>query len=459
MRIAVFGLGYVGLVTAACLAERGHDVTGIDIDGERLQRLRLGRAPFFEPGLDEMVERHHATGRLRFATGTEATDEDLAFVAVGTHDGAGGWQTRTILECLEGVVPTLRDDAALVVRSTLPPDFAGRLGPIVDELRREAGRPPVPLLINPEFTREGTAIHDFLEPDRVVLGVFADPRGTGIDRLTALYEPFNAPIVVMTGTDAVLTKLGSNLFLATRISFANELAGLCEAFGANIEHVVEGMGHDRRIGSAFFRPGVGFGGSCLPNQVSMTVRAAAGAGVPARLLAAVEDVNLGQRERFVGRLRELVGGELRGLRIALLGLTFKPDTDDLRDAPSLEIARLLIDARAEVVAYDPMSRARRVAAELVPELVTVDSPAAALRGADVAGLVTEWPEFSVLDWAGLAPLMKSARIVDGRNALDASALRAAGFTYLDFGRSGSAEESTVRAPGGPTGPNVEALIA
>jgi UDPglucose 6-dehydrogenase len=459
MRIAVFGLGYVGLVTAACLAERGHDVVGIDVDEERLKRLRLGRVPFFEPGLDEMVERHHATGNLRFARAIDAAEVDVAFVAVGTHDGAGGWQTRTILECLEGTVPTLRDDAVLVIRSTLPPDFASRLGAIVSGLRHGAGRAPAPLLVNPEFTREGQAVRDFLNPDRVVFGVIADPEGVGLDRLTALYEPFGAPIVVMSGTDAVLAKLGSNLFLATRISFANELAGLCEAFGADIEHVVEGMSYDKRIGGAFFRPGVGFGGSCLPNQVSMTVRAAAGAGVPTRVLAAVEDVNLGQRERFVNRLRELVGGELRGRRVALLGLTFKPDTDDLRDAPSLEIARMLIDAQAHVVAYDPMARARRVAAELVPELVIVDTPVAALRGADVAGLVTEWSEFAALDWAAIAPLMNAPRIVDGRNALDASALRAAGFAYLDFGRAVPAADDLLRSPDAPAPATVESLIA
>ncbi len=441
MRITVFGLGYVGLVTAACLAERGHDVVGVDVDEARLARLRLGHVPFHEPGLEDLVARHHASGRLRFAAGPDAaTDADVAFIAVGTHDGAGGWQTRTILEALQGVVPVLRDDAVLVVRSTLPPDFAGRLGPIVAGIRRDAGRCPIALLVNPEFTREGTAIRDFLEPDRVVLGVVADPVDSGVARLQELYAPFGAPIAVMSGSDAVLAKLGANLFLATKISFANELAGLCEAFGANIERVVEAMGHDRRIGSAFLRPGVGFGGSCLPNQVSMTVRAASGVGVPTRLLTAVENINTGQKEQFVHRLQTLVGGELLGRRIALLGLTFKPDTDDLRDAPSLEIARLLIDAKATVVAYDPMARARERAGALVPGLATADTAAAALRGADAVGLVTEWPEFASLDWATLGSIMRAPRIVDGRNALDAGVLRAAGFTYLDFGRTVSIDD-------------------
>lgn len=436
MRIIIFGLGYVGLVTAAGLAESGHNVLGVDIQPERLDALLDGRVPFHEPMLDELVARHAASGRLRFASTPDGFDADVAFVAVGTYDGIGDWQTRSILRCLEQALPVLSDGTVLAVRSTLPPEFAGRLGSIAADIRRKAGRSPIPVLMNPEFTREGAAVRDFLHPDRVVLGVVFDPRGSGVERLTALYGPFGAPVVVMSAADAALAKLAANLFLATKISFANELASLCEAFGANIDRVVEAMSHDRRIGGEFLRPGIGFGGSCLPNQVAMTARSASGAGVPTPLLSAVKHVNDGQVGRFVRRISEAIGGDLRGCRIGLLGLTFKPDTDDLRDAPSLAIARLLLDEDAEVIAYDPMPGARERAAALVPGLEPVETAEEVFNGTHAIGLVTEWPEFATLDWAALAPLMIRPRIVDGRNALDPAALVAAGYHYQDFGRTG-----------------------
>lgn len=459
MRIAVIGLGYVGLVTAACTAAAGHDVVGVDIDEERLARLRLGRVPFHEPGLSELVAEHHATGRLRFvADAAEAVaDADLVFVAVNTHDGNGGWHTGTIVRCLVGLVPALPDDTVLVVRSTLPPDFVARLGPLVRGIRLGAGRTVTPVAINPEFTRESTAIRDFLSPDRVVIGVVDDPKGVAESRLTELYRPFGAPIITMPGADAVMTKLGANLFLATKISFANELARLCERFGADVSTVVEGIGGDPRIGHAFLRAGLGFGGSCLPNQVSMTVRTAAEHGVQTPLLAAVHAINGDQRARFVDRLRLLAGGELEGRRVALLGLTFKPETDDLRDAPSLDIAERLLALGARVVAHDPMERARERAAALVPGLEVTDSAFQALRGADVAGLVTEWAEYRDLDWSQAHTLMAAPLIVDGRNALDAEELGALGFLYVDFGRRGLRDLDAARgAPPGTARPGVDA---
>ncbi|MCJ7712209.1 MAG: UDP-glucose/GDP-mannose dehydrogenase family protein [Chloroflexi bacterium] len=441
MQIIIFGLGYVGLVTAAGLAESGHEVVGVDILPERLDALAEGRAPFHEPMLDELVSRHVATGRLRFASKPDGFHADVAFVAVGTHDGIADWQTRSLLRCLEDALPVLPDGTVLAVRSTLPPEFAGRLGSIVADIRRQAGRSPIPVVVNPEFTREGSAVSDFLHPDRVVLGVVSDPRGIGVKRLTALYDPFAAPIVVMSAADAVLAKLAANLFLATKISFANELASLCEAFGANVDRVVEAMSHDRRIGGAFLRPGVGFGGSCLPNQVAMTARSAFRVGVSTPLLSAVKRVNEEQIGQFVRRIVEVIGGELHGCKIGLLGLTFKPDTDDLRDAPSLAIARLLLEEGAEVVAYDPMPNARERAAVLVPGLEPVETAEGVFDGADAVGLVTEWPEFTTLDWAALAALMVRPRMIDGRNALDPAALVAAGYHYQDFGRTGRPVEA------------------
>ncbi len=435
MDVAVIGLGYVGLVTAGGLAAWGHRVTGVDASSRRLDALAGGSLPFFEPGLSDLVATAVPEGRLAFTASTEEAviGADIVVTAVGTHDGNGGWQTATMDTCLIQVVPHLRDDAVLVVRSTLPPEYVRSLGSHVARLRAEVGKPMIPVLLNPEFTREGQAIADFMEPDRLVLGVVADQDGRGEARLRELYALVDAPVLVMPAIDAAFAKLGSNLFLATKISFANELARLCDAGGARIDHVVQAMAHDARIGGAFLRPGVGFGGSCLPHQVSMTVKAAEIASVPAPLLTAVWEVNRSQRTMFVDRLGDLLGG-LSGRRIGLLGLTFKPDTDDLRDAPSLSIARGLIEAGATVTAYDPMPAARARAAEMVPGLRIVGSANEALDGADAAALVTEWPEFAELDWVGLHGRMRSHVVLDGRNALYPEQVTAAGFQYAAFGR-------------------------
>jgi UDPglucose 6-dehydrogenase len=355
-------------------------------------------------------------------------------VAVGTHDGNGGWQTKTINDCLVSVVPHLSRDAALVVRSTLPPEFLPQLASIVGRIRDEGKQSHIPVLVNPEFTREGQAVTDFMRPDRVVIGVADDPTGRGVKLLQRMYRQTPGPVLVMHGLDAVLAKLGSNLFLATRISFANELAGLCDLYGADVEQVVAAMAYDQRIGGSFFRAGIGFGGSCLPHQVTMTIRGAAASGGFTPLMAAVEEINRGQRSRFVDRIESLLGGSLSDARIALLGLTFKPETDDLRDAPSLEIARLLLERGASVVAYDPMAGAMARAEQLVPGLVTVSSALEALEDADAAGLVTEWSEFLAMDWASAARRMRRPILVDGRNALPPLAMLEAGLAYSSFGR-------------------------
>ena len=435
MRIAVFGMGYVGLVTAAGLAEWGHEVVGVEVDGERLDALRAGRLPFFEPNLDVLVEAGLAGERLRFTDRVDGIEAiQVAIIAVGTHDGNGGWQTDTIQACFASLAPQLPDDAVLVIRSTLPPEFLPRIRLTIDSLRAAVGRAPIPVMVNPEFTREGSAVTDYLEPDRIVLGVISDDTGIGVRQLRRMYHLVTAPFLVMPAEDAVLAKLGANLFLATKISFANELAMLCEAYNADVTQVVEAMSHDARIGGAFLRAGIGFGGSCLPHQVTMTVQAAQAAGRPTPLLAAVDDINHKRRLDFVTRLEAAVGGSLQGARVALLGLTFKPGTDDLREAPSLTIAEAAIAAGATVIAYDPMATARSRASRLVPGLQIAESAAEALAGADVAGLVTEWPEFTQLDWTALRDTMRRAAIVDGRNALDPDAMGAAGFRYTGFGR-------------------------
>ena len=438
MRVTVVGLGYVGLVTSACLAEWGNEVVGIDASQARLKSLSDGNVPFHEPGLDELVAREAESGRLTYG-GPEAIPATVAassavVIAVGTHDGNGGWQTETLLSCLAQVVPHMAEDAVLVVRSTMPPHLAGQLRGITSQLRREVGLEDIAVVVNPEFTREGTALNDFREPERVVLGIAHDPMGRGEALVQELYAGVACPKLVMSATDATLTKLAANLFLATKISFANEVARLCETFDATIDNVVEGLIHDPRMGRGFLGAGVGFGGSCLPHQVSMTYKSGAERGLELPLLAAVDSINRSQRDEFVDRVVAALEGVVAGRRICLLGLSFKPYTDDLRDAPSLSIARLLIDLGAQVVAYDPMPGARARAAELIPRLrITVDAEGA-ITGSDVVGLVTEWPEFVSLDWQRVNRMMRGDAVIDGRNCLVPAEVRAAGLRYIGFGR-------------------------
>jgi UDPglucose 6-dehydrogenase len=436
LKVTVVGQGYVGLVTAACAAEWGHDVIGVEQAPARRDMLLDGRVPFHEPGLSEIVAEHLADGRLRFsASGSEAVAaSDITFVAVGTVDPEGQWETRTMSACLAEVVPHIPDGGVIVVRSTCPPPFVTTLAERVDAIRAAAGRVPIAVMLNPEFTKEGTAVQDFLVPDRVVIGIASDPDGHGEAKLREFYAQVEAPFLVLAAMDAILAKLGSNLFLATKISFANEMAAICDLYGAQIERVVEGMAHDARIGGSFLRAGVGFGGSCLPHQVTMTVRDSETLGISTPLFAAVEEVNDRQRRAFVDRIIAATAGAPKP-RVALLGLTFKPGTDDMREAPSLEIARMLIEAGIRVTAYDPMEAARARAAQIIPALVVVDRASKAIMNSDAIGIVTEWPEFGKLPWAAIAKAVRRPIIVDGRNCLDPVAMALAGFDYIGFGRS------------------------
>lgn len=443
MRVAVIGLGYVGLVTAGGLAEWGHDVLGIEVDPGRLETLRAGRLPIHEPGLDGLIARHIAGNRIHFASDAHlVSSAQVVIIAVGTHDGNGGWQTDTIRRCLGDIVPMLADDVVLVIRSTLPPEFVPTLAGFIDGVRAAADRSPIPVVINPEFTREGNAIQDFLFPERVVIGVVRDDVGAGVRSMRNLYRAVDAPILTLPAADAVLAKLGSNLFLATKISFANELAALCDAFDADVSSVVDAMGRDKRIGPAFLRSGVGFGGSCLPHQVTMTIRSAEQRAIDVPLLRAVDQINHDQRSSFVDRLERGLGGSLKGRRIALLGLTFKPGTDDLRDAPALTIALSLVTRGATVFAYDPMPSARTAARRILPAITVTDDVWSALSNADAIGLVTEWPEFIDLDWSEVRRVVRGDTLVDGRNVLDPATIDAAGFNYTGFGR----QVGTTRAP-------------
>ena len=461
MQVAVVGLGYVGLVTAACLSRWGHSIMGVEADPERLQRLRSGDLPFHEPGLADLVAACVSTGALRFYSRDELAlavhDADAAIVAVGTHDGNGGWQTGTMTSTLSELVPLLADDTPVVIRSTLPPAYIASLPQTIRTIRHEARGRPLPLLLNPEFTREGQALQDFNVPDRVVLGILDDPHGIGESVMRVLYRAVSAPVMVMPAIDAAFSKLASNLFLATKISFANELASLCESYGADVVNVVSVMGQDPRIGPEFLGAGIGFGGSCLPHQVSMTVMAASDVGLEAPLLTAVDRINHEQRRRFADRLFDLA--PVDAARIGLLGLAFKPGTDDLRDAPSLTVAGLLLARGAAVTAYDPMPAARLRAAHLMPGLKVVATVEEALAGVDAIGLVTEWPEFRRMSWNRLSTLPRNPVVLDGRSALNAGDLHRAGFTYEAFGRRAQtptafAATTTIAAPPAAPAPHV-----
>jgi UDPglucose 6-dehydrogenase len=426
--IGVVGLGWVGLVTAACFAELGHRVVGREIDAAKVDALRAGQLPFHEPGLAEIVKRN--AERLEFTTELEALRETrFAMICVGTppmHSGDADLSAvHTAVEELSGA-----DGPALVMKSTVPVG-TGR------QIRLRASG--VSYVSCPEFLREGTAVKDFLEPDRVVIG--ADPGDEGAaEEVAAVYAPLGAPIVRTDVASAEMIKLASNAFLATKISFINEIANVCDEVGADVTEVSKGMGLDPRIGSRFLNAGLGFGGSCFPKDTQALKILAGNSGYHFQLLSSVIEVNDLQKRRVLGKLTKHLGS-LSGRRIALLGLAFKPDTDDMREASSLVLASRLRGEGAEVVAYDPI--AEEAAREQLPEVEMSASAMDALEGADAAVLVTEWPEFAEIDWGAAAAKMKNPLLVDGRNFLDPAAIRAVGFTFESIGRPGadSAPES------------------
>jgi UDPglucose 6-dehydrogenase len=419
--IGVIGAGWVGLCTAACFAELGHQVWCRDIVPEKIEALQRGEAPFYEPGLDELLEK--SQGRLHFTTemGDLVQNAQLLFCCVDTPPTYSG---DADLSRVERVVEELGDspDHALVMKSTVPVG-TGR------SIRR--GLNDLGYVSNPEFLKEGSAIADFMHPDRVVVGNSDDAAGFG-DRVAALYESLDAPIVRTDVESAEMIKLASNAFLATKISFINEIANVSEELGADVTEVARGMGLDERIGPQFLRAGIGYGGSCFPKDVSALKQLAGNSGYHFQLLTAVIEVNELQKRRTIGKLqkhlRSLVGKE-----IALLGLAFKPDTDDIREATSLVLAARLQSEGANVRAYDPI--AAGPAREMLGGATVAESAIEALDGADGAVLVTEWPEFLELDWTGeVKTRMRTPLVVDGRNFLDGKLLRDAGFTYEGIGR-------------------------
>ena len=422
--VGVIGTGYVGLVTAAGFAELGSDVTCIDIDVDKIDRLNAGEIPIYEPGLDQLIAKNRE--RMRFSTNLADALEAarLLFVAVGTPPTYSGDADLSAVHAVVDAMPA-SDKHALVMKSTVPVGT----GAAIKRILAEQGKGGISYVSCPEFLREGSAVHDFLHPDRVVVGDDGDWAG---DAVVELYAPLEAPLVRTDIASAEMVKLASNAFLATKISFINEIANVCEEVGADVAEVARGMGLDERIGPHFLRAGAGYGGSCFPKDVQALKQLAGNSGYHFQLLTAVIDVNELQKRRLVGKLQKHLGS-LVGKEVALLGIAFKPNTDDVREATSLVLAGRLQSEGAAVRAYDPVARER--ARSLLANAKLCDSALEALEGADAAVLVTEWQEFRELDWQGTVKrVMRRPIIVDGRNFLDRDALRAAGFVYEGVGR-------------------------
>jgi UDPglucose 6-dehydrogenase len=421
--IGVIGTGYVGLVTAAGFAELGSEVWCVDINAAKVERLRRGEVPIYEPGLGELLAKH--SGRLHFSTDLSQALEHsrLLFVAVGTPPTYSGDADLSAVHAVVDAIPA-SDRHALVMKSTVP---CGT-GAAIKRILGERGKDGLRYVSCPEFLKEGSAVHDFMHPDRVVVGDSGDWAG---DAVVELYAPLQAPLVRTDIASAEMVKLASNAFLATKISFINEIANVCEETRADVMEVARGMGLDGRIGPKFLQAGIGFGGSCFPKDVDALKQLAGNSGYHFQLLTAVIEVNELQKRRVIAKLQKHLGG-LVGKRVTLLGLAFKPNTDDMREASSLVLSARLNADGAIVSAYDPV--AEDEARTLISGLRFAGSAMDALSDADAVVLVTEWPEFLELDWREVAESMSGKLVIDGRNALDPDAVRAAGLLYEGIGR-------------------------
>ena len=423
--IAIFGAGWVGLVTGACFAELGHKVTVRDIVPERIEQLRAGEVPFFEPGVGELLERNAARLTFTLDAAEAAASAELVFVCVDTPPTYSGDADLSRVWTVIDELPQFERRTIVVMKSTVPVGTGEKVRAALEA----RGLSHIGYVSNPEFLAEGGAVEDFMHPDRVVIGAFADADG---DRVAALYTEMDAPIVRGDVASAEMTKLAANAFLTTRISFINEIANVCELIGADVELVARGVGLDHRLGPHFLRAGIGWGGSCFGKDVSALKQLAGNSGYQFQLLSAVIEVNELQKRRVVQKLQKHLG-RLRGKSVALLGLSFKPNTDDMRDAPSLVLASRLLAEGADVRAYDPAATPH----ELLRGVTVCSSALEAVDGADAAVIVTEWDEFSSLASAETRDAMRRPLIIDGRNLLDPEATRAAGFDYEGIGRASS----------------------
>ena len=439
MKITMIGAGYVGLVTGACFAEVGNEVLCVDVDAGKIATLEGGGVPIHEPGLPEMIARNVQAGRLRFTTDLDAAVAHgmLQFIAVGTPpDEDGSADMRHVIAAAENIASRMTDFKVIVDKSTVPVGTADRIREtIADALAKRKVSIPFAVASNPEFLKEGAAVLDFMRPDRVVIGA-DDERA--ISLLRAVYAPFqrnHERLLVMQVRSAELTKYAANAMLATRISFMNELANLADELGADIEQVRQGIGSDPRIGYRFLYPGAGYGGSCFPKDVKALQATARQHGRPLRILAAVEAVNEAQKLRLVEKITARLGENLQGKVLALWGLAFKPNTDDMREAPSRPIVGALIERGARVVAYDPIAinEAKRVFGP-IPALSYAKSPLDAVTNADALVVVTDWQEFQSPDFSELKRTLRQPLLFDGRNLFDPTQVRAAGLEYFGIGR-------------------------
>jgi len=431
MRIAVIGTGYVGLVAGTCFAESGNTVTCVDIDEDKIRRLRDGDIPIYEPGLHELLKRNVHDGRLRFTTSYEEAipGAEVAFIAVGTPpDEDGSADLRHVLSAARAIAGAMTGYLVVVDKSTVPVGTARKVREAMAELTDH----PFDVVSNPEFLKEGAAIDDFLKPDRVVIG---SESAKAVEVMDELYAPFvrtGNPIIHMDVASAELTKYAANAMLATRISFMNEIANLCMRVGANVEMVRKGIGSDVRIGSKFLFAGLGYGGSCFPKDVKAIARTAKEHGSDFEILAAVESVNEKQKRVLFRMVDEHFAGELSGRRFAIWGLAFKPNTDDMREAPSLAVIDSLLEAGATVSAFDPEAR-EECRRHLGDRIDYAESPMDALEGADALILITEWNEFRRPDFDRVKELLRQPLIFDGRNIYSRSRLEQKGFTYYGIG--------------------------
>ena len=434
MRVAMIGTGYVGLVSGACFADFGHEVTCVDKDVSKIDRLKAGEIPIFEPGLEDLVASNVRGGRLSFALdGAEAIRAaDAVFIAVGTPSrrGDGHADLSYVYAAAEEIAGLIEGFTVVVTKSTVPVGTGDEIERIIRERRPDGD---FAVVSNPEFLREGAAIEDFKRPDRVVVGT-EDERAQGVMR--ELYRPLNlneTPILFTGRRTSELTKYAANAFLAMKITFINEMADLCEAVGADVQQVARGIGLDKRIGSKFLHAGPGYGGSCFPKDTLALVRTATDAGTPVRLIETTVSINDDRKKAMADRVAKALDGNLKGKTIALLGLTFKPNTDDMRDAPSLDVAPALMAAGATVQAFDP--EGMQEASKLLDGVVFRDGPYEAVEGADAVVILTEWDQFRALDLDRIKLLLKQPVMVDLRNVYRPDDMRARGFRYSSIGRA------------------------
>jgi len=432
MKIAVIGTGYVGLVTGTCFADSGNDVVCVDIDAEKVQRLTQGEIPIYEPGLTEMVRDNQAAERLSFTTDLAAAvaPAELIFLAVGTPQSDNGAANLSALwSVVDGIAPHLRPEAIVVTKSTVP---VGTCAKVFARLKERTGR-DCDVASNPEFLKEGSAIEDFLRPDRVVVGVRRHEVG---DALHELYKPFlrtEKPFLIMSPESAEMTKYVANALLSTKISFINEMANLCERMGGDINDVRRGIGHDSRIGFAFLFPGVGYGGSCFPKDVRALVRMAEEHNVEPRMLEAVDAINEAQKRVMIDKIAQHFAGKIKGKTIAIWGLAFKPRTDDIREAPALVLIDWLLEQSAAVRVHDPEAM-DNVRAKYGDQLTYCEKPMKALDGADALAIMTEWGDYQRPEFKEMLRRMRSAAIFDGRNLYEPWHMEKFGFVYHSVGR-------------------------